>query len=48
MTTCEYHPKYECLNMIDCGCIDGKCAWDETEEYGDCVRNAIGASDPVI
>jgi hypothetical protein len=40
MTTCEFRPEYDCLRMINCGCVKGKCAWDTNPEYEDCVENA--------
>lgn len=40
MSTCEYKPEYACYKQINCGCIGGKCKWDETEEFKECVGNA--------
>ncbi|NQU79158.1 eight-cysteine-cluster domain-containing protein [Candidatus Woesearchaeota archaeon] len=42
MTTCEYLPEYDCLGMIDCGCVDNGCDWKTTDEYDDCVSIAKG------
>ncbi|MBW2997422.1 eight-cysteine-cluster domain-containing protein [Candidatus Woesearchaeota archaeon] len=35
---CIMRPEYECLKMIDCGCVGGKCAWKTTRGYDDCVE----------
>ena len=35
---CIFRPEYACLEMIDCGCIEGKCAWKTTDEYDACVE----------
>lgn len=37
---CEFKKEYECLEMIDCGCTNGRCAWKTTEEYDVCVEDA--------
>ena len=39
ITTCEYKPEYGCLKMTSCRCIDGKCQWDETTEYRNCLKS---------
>jgi len=39
-TTCEYSLEYDCYKEINCGCSDGKCEWDKTEEFDDCVLKA--------
>lgn len=39
-TTCEYLPEYGCYKEIKCGCIDGKCQWDKTEQFDNCVEEA--------
>lgn len=39
-TTCEYLPEYACYKKIECKCIDNKCQWDKTEEFGECVEKA--------
>ncbi|MBI2139334.1 eight-cysteine-cluster domain-containing protein [Candidatus Woesearchaeota archaeon] len=36
-STCEYLPEYECYSMITCGCVQGKCGWEETEDFKSCV-----------
>jgi eight-cysteine-cluster-containing protein len=41
-TTCEYKAEYDCLKMVDCGCIDGECAWSTSPEYEKCVKGAEG------
>jgi len=39
VTTCIYLPEYDCLKQTVCKCIDGKCQWEETQEYKDCMKN---------
>ncbi|MBN1543944.1 eight-cysteine-cluster domain-containing protein [Candidatus Woesearchaeota archaeon] len=36
-TTCEYRPEYECLSMVECSCVEGRCAWSTSPEYERCV-----------
>lgn len=36
VTTCEYRPEYDCYQASGCGCIKGKCSWDE--EVESCVE----------
>lgn len=38
-TTCEYSEEYNCLPLSSCGCHDGKCAWDQNQEYLDCLKS---------
>lgn len=40
MTTCEFLPEYVCYDDIDCGCIDGKCAWKEDDSFRSCIQQA--------
>ncbi len=37
VTTCEYLEEYDCLPLSTCGCVDGQCAWDENQEYLNCL-----------
>ncbi|MBU0586054.1 eight-cysteine-cluster domain-containing protein [Candidatus Micrarchaeota archaeon] len=37
ITTCEYLGEYECLNYTTCGCVNGKCAWDNNSIYVECM-----------
>ncbi|MBI2580893.1 eight-cysteine-cluster domain-containing protein [Candidatus Woesearchaeota archaeon] len=37
ITTCEYRTEYDCLKLTSCGCVEGKCGWKETAEYGVCL-----------
>src|SRR3989344_3879864 len=39
-TTCEWMPEYACYKQIDCGCVNGKCDWEKTSEFEDCVEEA--------
>ena len=47
-TTCEYLPEYGCYSEISCGCINGKCEWQKTEEFNNCVEEARSSSGGVI
>ena len=49
VTICEFRPEYQCLELIDCGCVRGKCVWKTTDEYNKCVsvNNAIERGNPV-
>ncbi len=37
VTTCEYLEEYDCLPLSTCGCVNGQCAWDENQEYLNCL-----------
>ena len=37
VTTCEYLEEYDCLPLTSCGCVNGQCAWDENQEYLNCL-----------
>jgi serpin B len=43
ITTCEWREEYDCVRLTSCSCIDGKCGWEETPEYLQCLRNAKAA-----
>jgi eight-cysteine-cluster-containing protein len=45
VTTCEYRPEYDCLKMIDCGCVNGQCKWRTDSGYDGCVERARGMMD---
>lgn len=47
-TTCEYLPEYACYKEISCGCVDGKCGWEKTEEFDKCVREARESGEEVV
>ncbi len=38
ITTCEWMEVYGCYRMTDCGCVDGKCDWQENKEFNDCME----------
>lgn len=40
LTTCEFLPEYSCYQDISCGCVDNKCAWQETPSFKECVDTA--------
>jgi eight-cysteine-cluster-containing protein len=46
ITTCEWSPSYACYKEINCGCINGKCSWDRTEEFELCYAEA--GKEPVV
>ena len=37
VTTCEYLEEYDCLPLSHCGCYEGKCGWDQNQEYLNCL-----------
>ena len=47
-TTCEYSPEYACYREINCGCVNGKCSWDKTDAFDQCVLNARESGAGVI
>ncbi|MBI2663985.1 eight-cysteine-cluster domain-containing protein [Candidatus Woesearchaeota archaeon] len=42
ITTCEYREEYSCLEFTSCGCIEGSCAWANTDEYAACLEQYSG------
>lgn len=38
-TSCEYKPEYGCLGLTSCGCVEGRCMWEETQAYKGCLDN---------
>jgi len=42
VTTCEYREEYSCLKLSNCGFFDGKCGWEETPEYLQCLDGVRG------
>ncbi len=36
---CVYKPEFECYSLTNCKCINGKCGWEQTEEFLDCVTS---------
>lgn len=47
-TTCEFRAEYECLRLTSCSCIEGKCGWEENEEYNQCLEEKKGQEDIII
>ena len=41
LSVCQWKDQYDCLEIISCGCIEGKCKWETTDEYWKCVENKI-------
>jgi len=39
ITTCEFREEYACFSKTSCGCFQGKCDWEENEEYQDCLES---------
>lgn len=37
VTICLMLPEYECLKKTSCLCLDGKCQWEKTEEFKECM-----------
>jgi len=33
----EWKPEYKCLEKTTCSCMDGKCEWNDTYDYGECM-----------
>lgn len=42
VTTCEWREEYGCLQLTNCGCVDGTCAWRNTAEYQNCLTQISG------
>ena len=42
ITTCEWREEYDCLRLTSCGCVNGTCAWRNTDEYQNCLSNLSG------
>ena len=36
-TVCIWEPHYECYRGAKCGCNEGTCNWEETDEFKACV-----------
>lgn len=34
---CMYKPEFECYSLTNCKCTNGKCGWEQTEEFLNCV-----------
>lgn len=47
-TTCEYEPQFECYTMIECGCVQGQCQWQKTEEFNSCVKEKSSEPTPTV
>ncbi|MDA1196434.1 MAG: eight-cysteine-cluster domain-containing protein [Nanoarchaeota archaeon] len=37
-TTCEWQEQYACYRQISCGCNQGSCNWQETQEFQACLK----------
>lgn len=37
VTICVYLPESECLKKSSCKCINGRCQWEKTEEFKECM-----------
>ncbi|MBD3164456.1 eight-cysteine-cluster domain-containing protein [Candidatus Woesearchaeota archaeon] len=38
MTICDFKPEYDCLRLTSCSCIAGKCSFEQTQEYRQCLK----------
>lgn len=47
-TTCEWRGEYDCYRQIDCGCDNGKCEWQKTNEFDDCVEKAKTQGNSIV
>ncbi len=36
-TTCEYKEHYSCYKLTSCSCVAGKCGWEQTTEFNNCL-----------
>ena len=43
LTTCEYKEEYGCFADINCGCVNNRCGWQETQEFSNCIEQARGS-----
>ena len=39
ITTCEWRSEYDCLRLTQCGCAAGRCAWQKSDAYRQCMEN---------
>ncbi len=39
ITTCEFKEEYQCLKYSECKPIEGKCQWEQTAEYKECLAS---------
>jgi eight-cysteine-cluster-containing protein len=39
LSVCQWKDEYDCLEIISCGCVEGKCKWETTDEYWGCVED---------
>lgn len=46
-TTCEWKEYYKCLKLTECKCINGKCQFDENQEFKNCLKE-VKQSEPVV
>lgn len=36
VSICLYKPEFGCYKLTSCKCINGRCGWEQTEEFLDC------------
>jgi len=47
-TTCEYKEEYTCVRLTNCGCVQGRCQWEQTDEFQECLDTTRRAKfDPI-
>ncbi|MBS3117846.1 eight-cysteine-cluster domain-containing protein [Candidatus Woesearchaeota archaeon] len=40
ITTCDFRPEYACLELTNCICQNGKCNWEQNQEYIICLEKS--------
>jgi len=40
VSTCEWREEYACYKKTTCGCIEGRCVWDQNPVFAVCVQEA--------
>lgn len=38
-TTCEWKEEYGCFQKVNCGCVEGKCNWDDNNALTECINS---------
>ena len=38
ITICVYKPGYECLKLTKCRCVQGKCQWQKSRKFKNCMK----------
>ena len=40
VSICDFRPEYSCYAEINCGCNNGRCDWERTSEFENCIVDA--------